>query len=194
MAKKEQIPGTPISDLSGNTPFREEISVLSSRLISESSQSLASGDIDTIEASGKTALAIMWEKIKKGELPLKEEASFLRSLATTKTPAPVVKVEQKQQLDMRMLIADAIEANPEKFTASVQRAAERRLEVIDRLKIDQVTMMLPDVEEIEENVIEERVFTPDQSFRRDMTEEYKWKPGMDPEEIAKLRAEQRRGG
>lgn len=113
--------------------YSPEIADLADSLVKKLSESLDAGDIDEIEAAGRIALASLLSLYAAGDLPEKYAFTFLKALADKKTPNPVVKVEQTTQVDMKVLVADLVTANPDALQSIIDKASAARVEIARKL-------------------------------------------------------------
>ena len=129
--------------LKNNTPpYAEDMSELAEKLMGHVRSSLANNDMDLIEAAGRTALGVMLEQYASGDLEKRDAIAFLRNLADKKTPAPVQKVEQFTQIDMNILLKNAIQDNPNAVSDAMKKAEVWREQIKAKYGMDD-TLQLP---------------------------------------------------
>ena len=149
-------------------------------------QEIASDDsISAIEQAARLAGASFLLDIAKGRVNPKAAREFLKSLFEKKTPAPVQRIEQKTQADFRIIFADALQANPDVLEASLDRALVAQNKIQERLGLPP-SLQIPAEMAIQTEDREVEKFSEFQSGQ-DAEQLIKWQPGMEPEELRKVR-------
>jgi len=88
------------------------------------------------EISGWIALGISFEDYAKGDMPIQVAHNLMRSLADKKTPNPIAKSESTQTVDVKQTLVELLEGNVSSFIKINELADERRLEVMEKHRTD----------------------------------------------------------
>lgn len=118
---------------------------------------IASGNLDTAEATGNLSMSILLTKYTKGLLDDKQAFAFFKEMASKKTQAPVQRVEQHVKMDLRTVFQNITESNKGIKATTLQQARTWDGEVRERLELDNDMMLKPREELAAEG---EPTFTP----------------------------------
>lgn len=119
--------------ISKKVPYAEDLQETADIIATDAKQSLDDGRMGGVEAAGHLSMAILLRSIATDNVPLTKALPLLKSLAEKKTPDPVQKIEQRTEIDMRMLIADAVSANAGALENVVAIALTAREQVRERI-------------------------------------------------------------
>jgi len=96
----------------GKLPFAEEMLKTAELMAANATESLDEGKIGSIEAAGHISMAALLAGVSNGSIPPLKAYGFLKTIAQTKTPAPVQKIEAHQEVDLRAILVEAVGKNP----------------------------------------------------------------------------------
>lgn len=124
---------SPMPDIPG--PSTDSVGLLqTAEIISERATSMLSDDeIDPVEAAGYQALASLLIMHANGDLPVNFSMAMLKSLALSKTPNPVTKVEQIVKVDLNVVFSKLVDSSPDTLDRMIGLAKERGEQVRLRL-------------------------------------------------------------
>ena len=128
-------------DISQESPFIAVSDSLNERVL----DMLDEGDVsleDIPELVGYLSMSTMTRLIAEGAISPKDAQAFLKSMADKKTPDPVHKIEQHTKIDINVILAKAVNDNPQALVESTRLAKERHEEIMERLNLGP-DMMLP---------------------------------------------------
>lgn len=191
-------------------PFADEMDKTAQVLATNAAEALESGKMGGVEAAGHISLATILAAVSSGDIPLKQVYPLLKGIAEKKTPAPVQKIETRQEVDMRAVLVEAVASNPsalEKVVAISLAAREKvRIQIgaldnkLELKPLPKATKPESDSDDVTEMPADDLA-----EFAYDLREPKSdignlvappkvnagWKPGEPPPELGKLQ-EQRR--
>ncbi len=93
-------------------PYAKELGEAAQTIADSTTVAVEAGKMGGVEAAGHISMAMLLGGISTGDIPLKQAYPLLKGIAEKKTPDPVVKIEARQEIDMRAIIVDAVSQNP----------------------------------------------------------------------------------
>lgn len=127
----------PTSDTLKHTksslPFSSELQDVAQQIADSTTEAMDAGKMGGVEAAGHISMAMLLSGVSQGSIPLKQAYTLLKGIAEKKTPDPVVKIEARQEIDMRAIIVDAVNKNPTALADVVAISIASREQV--RIKI-----------------------------------------------------------
>jgi len=129
---------TAFSDIDAEIPFSDKLLSLSIEIAEELPEEASS-----LERAGRLATAILLQMGATGRLDRDKLFTFLKTLADKKTPDPVQRIEQRTELDMRVIIASVVKDNPDVLQRSIEGARKGRQEVMSRWNMDSSLSLPP---------------------------------------------------
>jgi len=133
MSKKVPIDIQKIANQKPQSRFADQLIPAAERIYNEVVTAVKDGSLDSIEALGRISLAVLVDDIAEGRWEGKEALSFLRTLAEKKTPPPVQRIEQREQIDMRVIMASAVGSNVAALDLALEKAKAAQNEIKERL-------------------------------------------------------------
>lgn len=161
----------------------DNLSKVSRIIASDTMEALDAGKMDAVQASGHIALSKLLEDTADGTLSPKQSTPILKSLAERKTPDPVQRIQTHQTVDMRAIILQAVEDNPDKLQETLQIAIAAREQVKQRIGAPDNALELKPVER--KALPNEAPIAPLESTPITL-KSTNWNPGESPPEITKL--------
>lgn len=132
-------------------PFAEELKSVAQMIADSTTEAMDSGKMGGVEAAGHISMAMLLAACSKGQIPLKQAYSLLKSIAEKKTPDPVVKIEARTTIDMRAIILEAVGKNATALqdVAAIALATREKVRIKigaedNRLELQPVKKTLPD--------------------------------------------------
>ncbi len=93
-------------------PFSDELCDAAEKIAESAIEASDQGKMGGVELAGHISMAALLKSCSEGSIPLKQAFTLLKGIAEKKTPDPVVRIEARQEIDMRAILYDAVERSP----------------------------------------------------------------------------------
>ena len=153
MKTKSPIPEYILPD---DMPFTFEAGLLADKIQNSLLSAIEKDSMSIIEMAGLLGMGACLRDYADGKLQGLMGHSFMRILADKKTPSPVTRTENVTYMNIKEGLAEMIELNPDALERTNKIADERRIQIQNKLRTDNLLMLRKkDVDDIAKGEPEE---------------------------------------